>query len=61
MKRQACTVCGEPSIPGLLAGHGKCQHHWTVGAFGQAWADHVRAAKAGAPDAIVAPEKDISP
>lgn len=41
-KRQSCTVCGKPSIPGLKKGKGKCQYHWDVGAFGQEWADKVR-------------------
>ena len=39
--RQLCTICKEPSIPGLVKGRGKCQYHWNVGAFGQAWADRV--------------------
>ena len=44
MKRQKCTVpsCGDDSVPGLIRGHGKCQYHWNVGAFGQQWADKCR-------------------
>lgn len=37
-----CTVCGKPGIPGLVAGAGKCQYHWNVGAYGQAWADEAQ-------------------
>jgi hypothetical protein len=43
---QKCTVCGKPSIPGLIAGCGKCQYHWNVGVFGKEWADKVRATAA---------------
>lgn len=39
MSHQKCTVCDNPSIPGLHKGHGKCQYHWNVGAFGKVWAD----------------------
>lgn len=35
-----CTICGQPGVPGLIAGQGKCQYHWNVGAFGKLWADH---------------------
>lgn len=44
MKRQKCTIpgCGDDSVPGLIRGHGKCQYHWDVGAFGQQWADECR-------------------
>lgn len=38
-----CTKCGKPGIPGLVKGQGKCQYHWNVGAYGQAWANKVRA------------------
>ena len=46
-KPQKCTIpgCKEPSIPGLYKGHGKCQHHYNVGQFGQAWADKCKADK----------------
>lgn len=37
-----CTECGLPGIPGLVAGAGKCQYHWNVGQYGQAWADTAR-------------------
>lgn len=40
-----CTLCGSRSIPGLLAGHGKCQYHYNVGQYGKAWADYVEANK----------------
>lgn len=41
--KQVCTECGEPSIPGLARGAGKCQYHWNAGVWGKAWADKVRA------------------
>ncbi len=44
---QKCTLCNEKSIPGLLKGHGKCQYHWNVGAFGKEWADKVAKTKEG--------------
>lgn len=37
----SCTICGKPSIPGLLRGAGKCQYHYNVGQFGKAHADSV--------------------
>ncbi len=40
---QKCTVCGRRSVPGLLAGAGKCQYHYNVGQFGKSWADYVEA------------------
>lgn len=43
MAKQVCTECGEPSLPGLIQGAGKCQYHWNVGAYGKDWADKVRA------------------
>jgi hypothetical protein len=43
MSGQRCTICGRPSVPGLIRGHGKCQHHWNVGVFGAEWADRVKA------------------
>lgn len=39
--KNPCTKCGKPGIPGLIQGAGKCQYHWNVGAYGQAWADRV--------------------
>ena len=44
-RKQSCTIqgCTKPSIPGLVRGHGKCQYHWNVGCFGQAWADECEA------------------
>lgn len=41
MKPNPCTICGEPGIPGLISGCGKCQYHYNVGQFGQEWADKV--------------------
>lgn len=41
MTNNPCTKCGKPGIPGLINGAGKCQYHWNVGAFGQAWADQI--------------------
>lgn len=40
-KKQKCTIggCGKDSIPGLRAGHGKCQYHWNAGVWGKKWAD----------------------
>jgi hypothetical protein len=38
---QTCTICGAPSLPSLIKGQGKCQRHWTEGAWGKAWADKV--------------------
>jgi hypothetical protein len=46
MTAQRCTICGGPSVPGLVRGHGKCQHHWNVGAFGKEWAERVKPAAA---------------
>ena len=37
-----CTFCGEPGIPGLIHGAGKCQYHWNVGQFGVEWANEVK-------------------
>lgn len=37
-----CTLCGEPGIPGLIHGAGKCQYHWNVGQFGVEWANEVK-------------------
>lgn len=42
MKPNPCTICGEPGIPGLISGCGKCQYHYNVGQFGQEWADKVK-------------------
>jgi len=39
MKRQKCTECEKPSIPGIKRGHGKCQYHWNAGVWGKAWAN----------------------
>jgi len=44
-KTKACTICGKPSIPGLLPLSGKCQYHWDVGAYGKAWADRCASQK----------------
>lgn len=43
--KNPCTKCGKPGIPGLIQGAGKCQYHWNVGAYGQAWADRVEEQK----------------
>jgi len=43
MKKEQCTQCTEPSIPGMLEGHGKCQYHWNAGVWGKEWADKVKA------------------
>jgi len=37
-----CTICGAPGIPGLVQGAGKCQYHWNVGQYGEAWANRIR-------------------
>ena len=42
MKKQKCTICGEPSIRGMSHGNGKCQYHWNEIAFGKEWADKVK-------------------
>ena len=34
-----CTKCGEPGIPAIVKGAGKCSYHWTVGVWGRVWAD----------------------
>jgi len=44
-RKNPCTICGKPGIPGLLRGQGKCQEHWTAGVWGQAWADKVHKPK----------------
>ena len=36
MAKQKCSICGHDSIPGLRSG--KCQFHWTKGAYGIEWA-----------------------
>lgn len=36
-----CTLCQRPGIPGLIRRAGKCQYHWNVGVYGQAWADQL--------------------
>lgn len=41
MKIQQCTQCKEPSIPGMVQGHGKCKYHYCVGVWGKSWADTV--------------------
>lgn len=38
---QRCTLCDQPSLPGLLQGHGKCRYHWNLGNWGKEWADRV--------------------
>lgn len=35
--KKFCTVCGKPSIPGLL--YGKCQYHYNLHVWGKDWAD----------------------
>lgn len=45
MSREPCTLCGRPSIPGLLRGAGKCQYHYNVGQFGKDWADKCAATR----------------
>ena len=39
--KNPCTICGEPGIPGLIRGAGKCQYHWNAGVWGKAYADSV--------------------
>ena len=43
----ACSICGQPGIPGLVRGQGKCSYHWAVGNWGKAWADRVHGDKPG--------------
>lgn len=38
MKKQTCTKCQRPSLPGMAPGGGKCRFHWAQGNWGQAWA-----------------------
>ena len=40
--KNPCTICGEPGIPGLIRGAGKCQYHWNAGVWGKEYADRVR-------------------
>lgn len=37
-KPQACTICGQPSLPGLKTRYGKCRWHWAAGNWGRKWA-----------------------
>jgi hypothetical protein len=43
MAKQQCTLCDRPSVPGLIRGAGKCQHHYNVGQFGRDHADLIAA------------------
>ena len=38
VKKQPCSICGLPSVPGLKSGLGKCEWHWTAGNWGRQWA-----------------------
>ena len=49
-KKNPCTLCGAPGLPGLIAGAGKCQYHWNVGVYGQAWADQCARSSQSAED-----------
>lgn len=40
--KNPCTICGEPGIPGIIRGAGKCQYHWNAGVWGEEYADRVR-------------------
>ena len=42
MSKNPCTICGEPGIPGLIRGAGKCQYHWNAGVWGKEYADRVK-------------------
>ncbi len=40
--KNPCTICGEPGIPGLIQGAGKCQYHWNAWVWGEEYADRVK-------------------
>jgi len=40
--KNPCTICGEPGIPGIYKGMGKCQYHWNEGVFGKKVADEAK-------------------
>ena len=39
--KNPCTICGEPGIPGLIRGAGKCPYHWAAGVCGKEYADRL--------------------
>ena len=39
--KNPCTICGEPGIPGLIRGAGKCPYHWAAGVWGKEYADRL--------------------
>jgi len=45
MRKQQCTECERPSLPGLKRGHGKCDYHWAKGVWGEKHADRVAASR----------------